>query len=103
MPQVCLRARLLRRRDHLPPSALNSSKSLSTSSLGTSSPSIGIALRNSCFETLPSPFSSHSRNRSITRAAFFLSAVLRVAGMPSQVKGRAASIESAILAAHEQE
>ena len=56
------------------PSGSQLSKRASISFLGTSSPSIGIALRNSFLSTAPDPSSSHSRNRSITRTACSLRA-----------------------------
>mmetsp|Transcript_40824 Transcript_40824/g.108022 ORF Transcript_40824/g.108022 Transcript_40824/m.108022 type:complete len:311 (+) Transcript_40824:261-1193(+) len=56
------------------PSGSNESKRPSTAILGASRPSIGIARRNSALDTCPSPFSSHSRKRSITRTAFTMSA-----------------------------
>merc|ERR1719345_105380 len=46
------------------------SKSASISAVGMSKPRAGIALRNSFLDTLPSLSSSHSRKRSMTRAAF---------------------------------
>ena len=53
-----------------PPSGSKVSNSWSICALGASKPSRGMALRNSFLETVPSPSSSHSRKRSMTRTAF---------------------------------
>eukprot|EP00964_Phaeocystis_antarctica_P030212 scaffold17044_cov59-Phaeocystis_antarctica.AAC.4 len=55
------------------PSGSNVSKSSSNSLLGATMPRRGIEWQNSFLVITPSPSSSHSRKRSITRTEFFRS------------------------------